>query len=54
MSQVKKKGAGPRGKKAGGKGPADDKGEDILQAVVSFQLPETLRDGKTTCHREQC
>ncbi|CAK7567166.1 MAG: translation initiation factor eIF-2B epsilon subunit, GEF [Sporothrix epigloea] len=40
MSQVKKKGAGPRGKKAGGKGPADDKGEDILQAVIladSFQ-----------------
>ncbi|CAK7266381.1 translation initiation factor eIF-2B epsilon subunit, GEF [Sporothrix epigloea] len=40
MSQSKKKGAGARGKKAGGKGPADDKGEDVLQAVIladSFQ-----------------
>ncbi|CAK7208427.1 translation initiation factor eIF-2B epsilon subunit, GEF [Sporothrix curviconia] len=40
MSQANKKGAGPRGKKAGGKGPADDKGEEVLQAVIladSFQ-----------------
>ncbi|CAK7237641.1 translation initiation factor eIF-2B epsilon subunit, GEF [Sporothrix bragantina] len=40
MSQANKKGAGARGKKAGGKGPADDKGEDVLQAVIladSFQ-----------------
>ncbi|KJR80049.1 translation initiation factor eIF-2B subunit epsilon [Sporothrix schenckii 1099-18] len=40
MSQANKKGAGARGKKTGGKGPADDKGEDVLQAVVladSFQ-----------------
>ncbi|KAL1899116.1 translation initiation factor eIF-2B epsilon subunit, GEF [Sporothrix stenoceras] len=40
MSQANKKGAGARGKKAGGKGPADDKSEDVLQAVIladSFQ-----------------
>ncbi|CAK7205609.1 translation initiation factor eIF-2B epsilon subunit, GEF [Sporothrix eucalyptigena] len=40
MSQGNKKGAGARGKKGGGKGPADDKGEDVLQAVIladSFQ-----------------
>ncbi|EPE03383.1 eif4-gamma eif5 eif2-epsilon [Ophiostoma piceae UAMH 11346] len=39
MSQAKK-GAGARGKKAGGKGHADDKGEEVLQAVIladSFQ-----------------
>jgi hypothetical protein len=42
MSQANKKGAGARGKKAGGKGPADDKGEDVLQAVVSFPRPMRL------------
>ncbi|OAA56958.1 translation initiation factor eif-2b epsilon [Niveomyces insectorum RCEF 264] len=41
MAQAGKKGGGARGKKAGGgKGPADEQGDDVLQAVVladSFQ-----------------
>ena len=55
MSQANKKGAGARGKKAGGKGPADDKGEDpVLQAVVSFawSMCLSMADAKLRTMRE--
>lgn len=54
MSQANKKSAGARGKKAGGKAPADEKGEDVLQAVVSFpwSMRLSMVDAKLPAMRE--